>query len=225
MNAPASSRTEDLLRDAQAWLLISRLLERPRGRWHDDVRALGEAISDPVLKEAVQQTEGIEDGDYLDAFGPSGVVSPREAAHGGMRDPGHLLADLQAAYEAFAYRPRMEEPLDHIATEAGFVGYLHLKEAFAHANGDQEHANVCSETARRFVDDHIRGAATAIAERLAGCPTPHLFLAANALVARVGPAPAPTDRRVMWLQQDDAMTCGQTSDTSGNYDEIIDLKD
>ncbi len=225
MTGPASSRTTELLQEAQAWLLISRLLERPRGRWHDDVRALGEATCDPVLSEAVQQAGDAEDGDYLDAFGPSGVVSPREAAHGGVRDPGHLLAELQATYDAFAYRPQMEEPLDHIATEAGFVGYLHLKEAFALAKGDQEQADVCAETAERFVEEHIRGAATAIAERLAGCPTPHVFLAAGALVERVGPVPAPVDRRVMWLQQDDAMTCGQTSDTGGNYDEIIDLKD
>jgi hypothetical protein len=75
------------------------------------------------------------------------------------------------------------------------------------------------------VEEHVRRGAAAIADRLAGCPTPHLFLAAGALCERVGPVPEAPDRRVMWLQQDDAMTCGQTAGTGDDHDEIIDLKD
>jgi hypothetical protein len=52
------------------------------------------------------------------------------------------LSDLARYYEAFGYRPRGEDPLDHVAVEVGFVAYLHLKEALALANEDDEGASV-----------------------------------------------------------------------------------
>ncbi len=61
-----------------------------------------------------------------------------------------MLAELQAFYRAFAYQPVTEEPPDHVAVQAGFVGYLKLKQAFARACAERDAADVVRWAAERF---------------------------------------------------------------------------
>ena len=70
-------------------------------------------------------------GAFLALLGPGGPVSAREIGHRPVADPGHLLATLQACYQAFAYAPVTEEAPDHVSVEVGFMAYLRLKQAFA----------------------------------------------------------------------------------------------
>jgi hypothetical protein len=95
------------------------------------------------------------EGDWLTLLGPGGVISGREVGHDGGVDPGHLLSELQAHYEAFGYRPNTEEPPDHVSVEAGFVGYLRLREAYARASGLEEAARTTSAVTARFLDEHV----------------------------------------------------------------------
>jgi len=148
------------------------------------------------------------EGGYLAAFGPSGVVSPREVGHAGMRDPGQLLADLRGRYDAFGFRPAAEDTIDHVAVETGFVAYLRLKEAYARAEGDLERAAIAAEAAEAFMADHLREVGEPMAARLDGVAEPYLARAARLLADRVGrPADAPASK-IVWLQ-DDTMTCGE----------------
>ena len=200
-----------LLSEAQCWHLLSRLFERPDEGWHARVRALADGLeaSASDIHAAASAAPDATEGHYLSTFGPSGVVSPREVAHCGQRDPGQLLADLQARYTAFGFHPLSEDPIDHLAVETDFVGYLRLKEAIARSEGDVERATITAEAAQAFMADHLRDMAEPIAGKLEPAAEPYLVCAARALARRVGPPANPSGSKVIWLE-DDSLTCGET---------------
>jgi nitrate reductase assembly molybdenum cofactor insertion protein NarJ len=206
-----------LLADAQTWRLISRLLEAPGAGWHADVRALTEGAVADDIKVAGELAREAREADYFDAFGPTGVVSPREVGHCGMRDPGQILADLQARYGAFGYRPSDEETIDHVSVETGFVSYLRLKEAFAKAEGLDEPADIAREAADAFIADHLRDVAAPIAAKLEPVAPSYLAEAARALAARVGEPATRATSKVIWLDDEgeDEMACGEAPGTAG----------
>lgn len=66
------------------------------------------------------------------------------------------LADISAFYRAFGLllKPGVHERPDHVAIECEFLHVLTVKEAYAWDQGDEEHASVCREAARRFFSEH-----------------------------------------------------------------------
>jgi len=170
--------------EALDWRLIGLLLERPRHGWIEEAEALAAETRNEQLKDAVLEARGAREGTYLSLFGEGGFVSPRETTWRHREDPGWILADIAGFYEAFAFRPRAEDPLDHVAVEAGFIGYLHLKEARALAQGDQENAAITVSARNRFVDTHIRHFAEQWAERVSATGVTHLIAAAQAFAGR-----------------------------------------
>jgi hypothetical protein len=90
-----------------------------------------------------------------------------------------------AFYEAFQYRPRTDEPLDHVAVEAGFIGYLKMKEAFARARDAADEIEVVAGAARAFLREHLGALAEPLSRRLAETGLRYLALAGQALVRRV----------------------------------------
>jgi nitrate reductase assembly molybdenum cofactor insertion protein NarJ len=159
-------RIHELLRQATEWRFLGLLFERPREGWWQDVEALVREVGDPELKAAAEAArEEADQGLYLALLGPGGAVSPREVAYRGMKDPGHILAEIMAFYEAFAFRPATEEPPDHLAVEAGFLGYLCLKEAYARARRNDEEAEIAGNAAARFLKDHLSVFAWPVLER------------------------------------------------------------
>ena len=179
-----------LLREAVEWLLIGLLLKHPGRGWHGEVRALAPQATDPELARAARAAlEEASEGAYLAALGPGGAASPREVAYGRFREPGKVLADVTAFYAAFDYRPQQQEPPDHVAVEAGFIGYLRLKEAYARSHGLSSDADVAAEAAATFIADHLSVMAEPLAERLEAAGNAALVLAGRALLARTGPSP------------------------------------
>jgi len=209
---PATAR---LLADAQAWHLLARLFERPRPEWRDDVGRLAESVNDAALSEIATLSRAASEGAYLATFGPSGIVSPREVAHGGMRDPGQLLADLQTRYDAFGFRPAIEDTIDHVSVEVDFVAYLKLKEAFARVEGDDERAAIAGDAAAAFIADHVRDMAAPIADKLEPVAPAYLARAARLLAARVGEPAARATSNVIWLEDEDEMACGESPGGAG----------
>jgi len=199
-----------LMREAAWWRLAGLLFERPRGEWWSQVRALGAEVDDPDLSEAAQLAFDANEELYLATLGPSGVISPRQAGHDGRRDPGHVLAELAAYYDAFAYRPDTEDTDDHVAVEAGFVGYLHLKQAYACANGLAEEADLTAKAARTFVVTHLTAMSVPLATALQHSPARYLAAAARALGRKVGEAPAPRGPKVFWMEEDSPTCAGQS---------------
>jgi hypothetical protein len=176
---------------AAEWRLLGLLLERPRPGWDDEVACLGREVADVATRDAAEAAGGAGEGEYLALLGPGGAVSPREVSYCGLADPGRVLADLAAAYEAFAFRPRAEDPIDHIAVEAAFVGYLFLKEGFARATGDIEAAETTAAARTAFVAEHLSMMAAPIAQRLAASGASVPARAAALIAARVPHRDAP----------------------------------
>jgi hypothetical protein len=106
-----------------------------------------------------------------------------------MEDPGWILADVVRYYDAFAFRPAVEDPPDHIAVAADFVAYLHLKEAFALARSDAEAAEVTRAARERFMGEHLAPAAAPLCASLAAAGFHDLAAAVRVLAAHVPPAP------------------------------------
>jgi hypothetical protein len=175
----------DEIATAACWHLAARLLERPHGSWRANVAALARETPDPALRAAAEAAAGACEGAYLAAVGPGAPVSPREAGHAGLRDPGWILAELARYYEVFGYTPRVEDPLDHVAVQVGFVAYLHLKEALARGCGDDEAAAVTRDARLAFEREHLAPLAGGLLRRLAGTAPPHLAAVADWLVARL----------------------------------------
>lgn len=207
MTRPAlSSPACDLLRDAAQWCLLGRLFERPAGSWWRETLALAATSDAPALRSAVAFIPPATEGDYLAVLGPGGIVSPRETAHRAASDPGHVLAELGAFYEAFSFRPGHEESPDHVAVEAAFVAYLRLKEAYAAMQGDEEHRALTAEAAADFVAGHLAVVAGPLAEAFAAS-SGYLAIAARVLRDRTGPAPAAGGGWVPEGLADACLTC------------------
>jgi nitrate reductase assembly molybdenum cofactor insertion protein NarJ len=181
-------RVGDLLRQAAEWRLLGLLFERPHDGWHEEVMRLSQEVGDGELKAAAdaardEATEGI----YLAVVGPGGPVSLREVTYRGMEDPGRILADIGVYYEAFSFHPETEEAPDHLAVEAGFLGYLCLKEAYARARENDDEAGVAVQATARFRDEHLSALAWPVADRLQSAGARYLSLAAAAAARHSGP--------------------------------------
>ena len=139
-------------------------------------------------KAAAAMADEASEGLYHTTFGPGGPAAPREVSHREYVTPGQSLSELAAFYDAFAFCPSTNEPPDHVAVEADFIAYLRLKEAYALSRGDHAQADITAAAAQRFVEDHLSSIAEPLAKSLASSGITYLQLAADALLARVGPA-------------------------------------
>lgn len=183
----AKPQKTKLLREAAEWRLISLLFECPVGDWQENIKNLATEVSDSQLKTAaefakVEASEGL----YHSIFGPGGPAPAREVTYRSWVQPGYLLSELSAFYEAFSYQPNLKESPDHIAVETGFMAYLKLKEAFAQERGDTEHAEITAKAAKTFNDEHLAKFTEQITKTLASSDIEYLALASAALLKRVG---------------------------------------
>jgi nitrate reductase assembly molybdenum cofactor insertion protein NarJ len=170
MNAPSDGRAQELVAQAAAWRLAALLLERPRTGWHEEIQKLSAEVSDSQLSACASQAEKASEERYHQLFGPGAAISPREVSYSGFEDPGRLMAELNAFYHAFAFEPRREESVDHLSVEAGFVGYLLLKEAYSHMREDDESAAITRSARKRFMEEHLQRCARGMSERLSDAP-------------------------------------------------------
>jgi hypothetical protein len=178
-----------VIAEAARWRLLGLLLERPRPGWHDEVACVAAEVREPSLRAAAHAARDATEGAYLRAVGPGASVSPREVAYCGLADPGWVLADIARFYDAFAYRPRAEDPLDHVAVEAGFVAYLFLKEGLARACGNAAAARTTAAARTSFLETHVAAIARPLAKALADADESYLAATAAALAA-ASPSPS-----------------------------------
>jgi nitrate reductase assembly molybdenum cofactor insertion protein NarJ len=174
-----------LVAEAAEWRLMGLLLERPRAGWHEEVIRLGAEVRDRALRDAAAPARDAAEGKYLRLLGPGGRVSPREVSYQPFADPGQLLAELAISYEAFAFRPQVGEPIDHIAVEVAFVSYLLLKEAFAMASGDRIAATTSARARRAFIESHLATFAATFVQRLELAAPSYLLSVAQLLAGRL----------------------------------------
>ena len=160
----------ELLVLAASWRLASLLLERPRPEWKSEIARLAAEVSDPRLTGCAAQADQASEEVYHRLFGPAGAISPREVSYCGFEDPGRLLAQLSAFYHAFSFNPQREESIDHVSVEAGFVGYLFLKEAYARMRNAAASAAIARDARERFFREHLARSARGMLERGVGLP-------------------------------------------------------
>jgi hypothetical protein len=190
-----SAAAVEAVAKAAKWRLLGLLLERPRTGWHEEVARLAREVDDDTVRETAAAAAAAGEGEYLALLGPGGAVSPREVSYRGIEDPGRVLAELRATYEAFAFVPRAEDPVDHVAVEAAFVSYLFLKEGFARAAGNVDAAEITATAREAFVAEHVCAMAASLARRLAAvgpsAPQRAAALLADRVPRRQAPAPPP----------------------------------
>jgi nitrate reductase assembly molybdenum cofactor insertion protein NarJ len=177
-----------LLNEAAEWRLISLLFDCPQDDWFSQVSQLGEQVHDKELSKAARaaQKEASE-GFFHSIFGPGGPAPGREVSYRSWVEPGQMLSELSAYYDAFGFKTKTNEVPDHIAVEAGFVGYMRLKELYARECGDDENAELTAEAAASFIDDHLSKYSEKLNTLLSGSGIEYLEIAGNALLTRVGP--------------------------------------
>ncbi len=203
-NAPAlDAQATQLLQEAAEWRMLGFLFECPTEHWRKQIGALAPEIQDAGLRAAAEQAQ-IEstEGDYHSIVGPGGPAPAREVSYHDTIQLGYLVSELTSYYQAFSYLPSTMEALDHVSVEAGFLGYLRLKQAFALANGEAERAAVVADAAKRFISDHLSYVAQPLAASLAQSGVGYLASAGEALLARVGPP-----RTLPVVQSLDAAAC------------------
>jgi len=206
-------RITALLSESAQWRLFGLLFEYPNDSWrtrlqallpdlrHDNLRAMGRAA-------LAYATEGL----HVALFGPAGSVPVREVTYQGGVQFGYLMAELSAYYEAFGYRPAIDEADDHFAVELGFLAYLKLKQAMALACGQEEHAATAAEAAANFLKDHLAIMAEPIAKTLEVFAPDYLIDAGALILEKTGPSPRSSYPLGANLsEEEDEMTCGPSA--------------
>ena len=188
MNSVLGKREIELAGEAAEWRLLSLLFECPTPEWRAQVTALMNEVADADLKSAVQEALGeASEGAFHHTFGPGGPAPAREATYHQTVQLGYLMSELQAYYNAFAFHPATAEPPDHVSVETGFIAYLKMKEAYALACGNEQHAATAAESAERFVQEHLANIAQPLAGHLEESGIGYLAKAGAALARRAGP--------------------------------------
>jgi nitrate reductase assembly molybdenum cofactor insertion protein NarJ len=171
--------------EAAGWRLVSLLFERPREGWYEEIDSLITEVQDPELATAARAARSATEGNYIRVLGPGGAVSPRQVGHTHERDPAQLIAELSTFYRAFAYQPKSEDPPDHVAVEAGFVGYMKLKEAYARTSGNAEGEGKTSRATAKFIERHMMEFSRSLETRLTDLEPSYLADAARCLARMV----------------------------------------
>lgn len=194
------SPVETLLREAADWRLISLMFECPSPQWREQLSALGPEAGDAELRQAAADAclQG-DEGLYHSTFGPGGPAPPREATYRDTLQLGYLMSELGAFYSAFGYKPATFEAEDHVAVEAGFVGYLKLKQAFALSAGDQKAFEVARDAEKEFLSEHLASIAEPMAASIGSSGVTYWKAAATAMQRRAGAA----KKRFVVLAADD----------------------
>ena len=179
---------DELLREAAEWRLISLLFDCPKGVWFTQIDELSRQVSDQKLRKAVKAARReASEGLFHSIFGPGGPAPGREVSYRSWVEPGQLLSELSAFYDAFSYRSGSGEVPDHVAVETGFIGYLRLKELYACECDDAESAAITADAASRFMAEHLAKYAQKLNKLLGASGIEYLEVAGAALFERVGP--------------------------------------
>ncbi len=216
MTAATATAQTQLLREAAEWRLLSLLFECPSPDWREQINELAAEVSDTDLKAAANVArEEASEGLYHSIFGPGGPAPGREISYRNWTQPGYLLSELTSYYDAFAYHPdqaAIVEAPDHVSVETGFIAYLKLKEAYAEAIADDEHAAVTREAAQQFIHEHLSTMTEPLTASLEHSGVEYLALAGKALLVRVGPKRDQSPKQnlpVLSLDEDSEFACAE----------------
>jgi TorA maturation chaperone TorD len=178
----SESRVVEVLRKSARWRLLGLMFECPGEGWGGQLKELAKEAADDELSAAAQAAcDEATPELYHTIFGPGGPAAIREVSYCESLIPGQSIADLQAFYDAFAYRPALDEPPDHTAVMLGFMSYLCMKEAYAVSRNNEEQAVIVAEAESSFLNNHLAGLAEILAQLLESSDIRYLALAGSAI--------------------------------------------
>lgn len=181
-------QVQSLLMEAAEWHALELLFQCPSAEWKQKLADLRHELAVPdVVKAMGLAIEEANEGAYHSILGPGGPAPAREVSYREIIQLGYLMSELTTYYDAFEFRPATSEVADHVSVEAGFIGFLRLKEAYARADGDEERVSIAREAAERFCKEHLSYIAEPLSAILNHSGEPYLELAGRALLRRAGP--------------------------------------
>lgn len=218
--APSPELTRHLERAAE-WRLMAQIFSYPDEGWAARMQLLFDCIGDERVaalgRAALREASA---GLWMRLFGPAGPVRTRAVAWEGGLQPGYLLAELAAYYEAFGYEPPASGPPDQLAVLLDFAAWMELKLAYACVRDDRESMEVTARSLETFLARFVAAVAWRVFRQMEN-GEPEFFAAAARLAAeRAGPEP----RRRGWTPDawPDAAPCDEGG--CGGPAEIVDIR-
>jgi nitrate reductase assembly molybdenum cofactor insertion protein NarJ len=154
--------TDLTIRKAQLYHFLANSFLYPSESWLEDLPALHPILIDLGLSDLQPSPYNLQlkdlQSEHLRTFGVTGSQF-YETEYGLPHEyrQSQEMADIAGFYRAFGFTVggRYRERPDHLATELEFLYVLMLKEAFAAAQGIDEHVEVSVEARRHFLTDHL----------------------------------------------------------------------
>jgi nitrate reductase assembly molybdenum cofactor insertion protein NarJ len=219
MSATAlSPEVQQLLTEAAEWRLFGLLFEYPTPYWRANLSALASSLPGELRTMAGEALANCSEGLHIALFGPAGTVPVREVTHQGGVQFGYLMAELSAYYDAFGYKPKVEEADDHFAVQLGFLAFLKLKQACAILDGAAGAAQLTEGAASSFQREHLALQAEPVSRALANFAPSFLVTAGRLILDRTGPSPRsayPASSSFTEEDHSEMMSCG-TSPAGGD---------
>lgn len=190
--APCPELTRHLERAAE-WRLLAQIFTYPDEEWAARMKLLFECIGDARVAELGRAAlREASPGLWMRLFGPAGPVRMRAVVWEGGLQPGYLLAEMSAYYEAFGYEPPAGAAPDQLGVLLDFAAWMELKLAYACVRGDGEAAEVTARSLETFLTRFVAAVAWRVFRQMEN-GGPEFFAAAARMAAeRAGPEP---DRR------------------------------
>ncbi len=179
----------NLLNEAAQWHVLELLFQCPSAEWRRRILELRPECKHEQLTLAIDiALEIASEGAYHSIMGPGGPAPAREASYIDTMQLGYLMSELNAIYDAFGFHPETFEIVDHVSVQAGFMGFLRLKEAFALSAQQDEQAALVRDCAAEFLRGHISHIGEPLCAALEACGYDYLVLAGKVLLSLTGPA-------------------------------------
>lgn len=104
-----------------------------------------------------------------------------EYGHDNVFQKTEAMADIAGFYKAYCLEvsDSNSERVDFLSTELEFMAYLSHQEAYAMNNGEDEHLEICLDTQRKFMKDHLGRWTGVFAKILATTTTKKFYEAAG----------------------------------------------
>jgi nitrate reductase assembly molybdenum cofactor insertion protein NarJ len=197
---------------AAGWRLLAQIFSYPCHDWAARNELLLECIADARLAELARKALSESSPElWMRLFGPGGAVRARAVAWEGGLQPGYLLAELAAYYEAFGYEPPEDSAPDELSVLLDFAAWLEVKLAYACVQEDRDSEEITRRALETFLCKFVAPAAWPVFRQLEHTGPEFLVEAAQAAAERSGAEPAARE----WMpwgglgdEQPDADCCG-----------------
>ena len=141
---------------------------------------MGKGIQELHLPGLIDREELEKEYNRLFAHLGSAKCPPYETEYGydNVFQKTEAMADIGGFYRAYGLEvsDKTTERVDFISTELEFMSYLTMKEAYARENSEEEHLEICLDTERKFLLDHVGRWITIFAKILSNSTVNEFYL-------------------------------------------------